>query len=128
MAKKLIDILSDAAVVRDETNEKANTAERVGGVLVELANYLSNFAPVSNVTVEADGANVRLVLHIKNEDGTVSTRGVTLPAATTANAGVLTPELLKALQATDRSETASRQAADAELLKRIIGKSTSSSA
>ena len=128
MAKKLIDILSDAAVVRDETNEKANTAERVGGVLVELANYLSNFAPVSNVTVEADGANVRLVLHIKNEDGTVSTRGVTLPGATTANAGVLTPELLKALNATDRSETAERQSADAELLKRIIGKSTSSSA
>ena len=128
MAKKLIDILSDAAVVRDETNEKANTAERVGGVLVELANYLSAFAPVSNVTVEADGANVRLVLHIKNEDGTVSTRGVTLPAATTANAGVLTPELLKALNATDRYESTSRQAADAELLKRIIGKSTSSSA
>lgn len=127
MAKKLIDILSDAAVVRDETNEKANTAERVGGVLVELANYLSNFAPVSNVAVEADGANVRLVLHIKNEDGTVSTRGVTLPAATTANAGVLTPELLKALNAADRYETTSRQAADAELLKRIIGKSTSSS-
>lgn len=128
MAKKLIDILSDAAVVRDETNEKANTAERVGGVLVELANYLSAFAPVSNVTVEADGANVRLVLHLKNEDGTVSTRGVTLPAATTANAGVLTPELLKALNAADRSETASRQAADAELIKRIIGKSSSSSA
>ena len=103
MAKKLIDILSDAAVVRDETNEKANTAERVGGVLVELANYLSALAPVSNVTVEADGANVRLVLHLKNEDGTVSTRGVTLPAATTANAGVLTPELLKALNAADRS-------------------------
>lgn len=128
MAKKLIDILSAAAVVRDETNEKANTAERVGGVLVELANYLSNFAPVSNVTVEADGANVRLVLHIKNEDGTVSTRSVALPAATTENAGVLSSELLKALQATDRSETAARQAADAELLKRIIGKSTASSA
>ena len=128
MAKKLIDILSDAAVVRDEKNEKANTAERVGGVLVELANYLSNFAPVCNVTVEADGSNVRLVLHLKNEDGTVSTRGVTLPAATTANAGVLTPELLKALNAADRSETAARQTADAELLKRLIGKSTSSSA
>lgn len=128
MAKKLIDILSDAAVVRDETNEKANTAERVGGVLVELANYLSAFAPVSNVTVEADGANVRLVLHLKNEDGTVSKRGVTLPGATTANAGVLTPELLKALNAADRYETTSRQAADAELLKRIIGKSASSSA
>lgn len=128
MAKKLIDILSAAAVVRDETNEKANTAERVGGVLVELANYLSAFAPVSNVTVETEGANVRLVLHIKNEDGTVSTRSVTLPAASTSAAGVLTPELLKALQATDRRETAERQAADEVLLKRIIGKSTSSSA
>ena len=120
MAKKLIDILSDAAVVRDETNEKANTAERVGGVLVELANYLSNFAPVSNVTVEADGANVRLVLHLKNEDGTVSTRGVTLPAATTANAGVLTPELLKALQAADR--------ANEDLAKEGISKAESASA
>lgn len=149
MAKKLIDILSDAAVVRDETNEKANTAERVGGVLVELANYLSAFAPVSNVTVEADGANVRLVLHLKNEDGTVSTRSVTLPAASTSSAGVLTSELLKALQAADRAnedlakegiskaesasamlfaEEAERKAADAELLKRIIGKSTASSA
>lgn len=120
MAKKLIDILSDAAVVRDETNEKANTAERVGGVLVELANYLSAFAPVSDVTVEADGANVRLVLHLKNEDGTVSTRGVTLPAASTANAGVLTPELLKALQATDR--------ANEDLAKEGISKAESASA
>ena len=120
MAKKLIDILSDAAVVRDETNEKANTAERVGGVLVELANYLSNFAPVSNVTVEADGANVRLVLHLKNEDGTVSTRGVTLPAATTANAGVLTTELLKALNAADR--------ANEDLAKEGISKAESASA
>ena len=120
MAKKLIDILSAAAVVRDETNEKANTAERVGGVLVELANYLSNFAPVSNVTVESDGANVRLVLHLKNEDGTVSTRGVTLPAATTANAGVLTPELLKALNAADR--------ANEDLAKEGISKAESASA
>lgn len=103
MAKKLIDILSDAAVVRDETNEKANTAERVGGVLVELANYLSAFAPVSDVTVETEGDSVRLVLHIKNEDGTVSTRSVTLPAASTENAGVLTSELLKALQAADKA-------------------------
>ena len=149
MAKKLIDILSDAAVVRDETNEKANTAERVGGVLVELANYLSAFAPVSDVTVETEGDYVRLVLHIKNEDGTVSTRSVTLPAASTSSAGVLTSELLKALNAADRSnedlaqegiskaesasamlfaEEAERKAADAELLKRIIGKSTASSA
>ena len=149
MAKKLIDILSDAAVVRDETNEKANTAERVGGVLVELANYLSAFAPVSDVTVETEGDYVRLVLHIKNEDGTVSTRSVTLPAASTSSAGVLTSELLKALNAADRfnedlaqegiskaesasamlfEEEAARKETDAELLKRIIGKSTASSA
>ena len=149
MEKKLIDILSDAAVVRDETNEKANTAERVGGVLVELANYLANYAPVSDVTVETEGDSVRLVLHLKNEDGTVSTRSVTLPSASTSSAGVLTSELLKALNAADRSnedlaqegiskaesasamlfaEEAERKAADAELLKRIIGKSTASSA
>ena len=178
MAKKLIDILSAAAVVRDETNEKANTAERVGGVLVELANYLSAFAPVSDVTVETEGDSVRLVLHLKTEDGTVSTRSVTLPAASSENAGVLTSELLKALQEADKAnedlakegmskaesaaamlfaeeaerkeadlslndliesevterlqsvatEAAARKAADAELLKRIIGKSTASSA
>ena len=120
MAKKLIDILSAAAVVRDETNEKANTAERVGGVLVELANYLSAFAPVSDVTVERDGNSVRLVLHLKNEDGTVSTRGVTLPAASTENAGVLTTELLKALNAADR--------ANEDLAQEGISKAESASA
>ena len=120
MAKKLIDILSDAAVVRDETNEKANTAERVGGVLVALANYLSNFAPVSDVTVETEGDTVRLVLHVKNEDGTVSKRSVTLPAASTENAGVLTTELLKALNAADR--------ANEDLAKEGISKAESASA
>lgn len=120
MAKKLIDILSDAAVVRDETNEKANTAERVGGVLVELANYLSNYAPVSDVTVETEGDSVRLVLHLKNEDGTVSTRSVTLPAASTSSAGVLTSELLKALQAADKSNE--------DLAKEGISKAESASA
>ena len=120
MAKKLIDILSAAAVVRDETNEKANTAERVGGVLVELANYLSAFAPVSDVTVERDGNSVRLVLHIKNEDGTVSTRSVTLPAASTENAGVLSAELLKALNAADR--------ANEDLAQEGISKAESASA
>ena len=74
-AKKLIDILSDAAVVRDETNEKANTAERVGGVLVELANYLSNFAPVSDVTVEADGAPFQSLLRSVGGRGTGTTCG-----------------------------------------------------
>ena len=120
MAKKLIDILSAAAVVRDETNEKANTAERVGGVLVELANYLSAFAPVSDVTVEAEGESVRLVLHLKNENGTLSTRSVTLPAASTENAGVLTAELLKALQAADKENE--------DLAKDGISKAESASA
>ena len=46
MAKELIDILKDAAVVRDEKNEAANTAERVGGVMVDIIELLTNFTPV----------------------------------------------------------------------------------
>tara|TARA_R110000764_G_scaffold110000_1_gene196281 strand:+ start:139 stop:594 length:456 start_codon:yes stop_codon:yes gene_type:complete len=50
-------ILTDAIVVRDETQARANTATRVGGVLVDIATILeqlTDFVDVANNKVTAN--------------------------------------------------------------------------
>lgn len=125
MAKKLIDILSDAAVVRDETNEKANTAERVGGVMVAITEFLREFTPISEISAEATAIEVRLRFKAHEADGTPVYRYVVLPVATLSAAGVFTPTMLNSLNTADRNETTARQAADAALSERINAEATS---
>lgn len=124
MAKELIDILKDAAVVRDEKNEAANTAARVGGVMVDIINFLANFTTVSEFSVSATDSNVTLRIKVHETDGTAIYRNVTLPAASLSAAGVFTPELLKTLNTADRNETTARQAADSALSERINAEAT----
>lgn len=125
MAKKLIDILSDAAVVRDETNEKANTAERVGGVMVAITEFLREFSPISEISAEATAIEVTLRFKAHEADGTPVYRYVVLPAATLSAAGVFTPTMLNSLNTADRNETTARQAADAALSERINAEANS---
>ena len=115
MAKELIDILKDAAEVRDEKNEAANTAARVGGVMVDIINFLANFTTVSEFSVSATASNVTLRIKVHETDGTEIYRNVTLPAASLSAAGIFTPELLNTLNTADRNETTARQAADSAL-------------
>lgn len=124
MAKELIDILKDAAEVRDEKNEAANTAARVGGVMVDIINFLANFTTVSEFSVSATASNVTLRIKVHETDGTEIYRNVTLPAASLSAAGVFTPELLKTLNTADRNETTARQAADSALSERINAEAT----
>ena len=124
MAKELIDILKDAAVVRDEKNEAANTASRVGGVMVDIINFLANFTTVSEFSVSATASNVTLRIKVHETDGTAIYRNVTLPAASPSAAGVFTPELLNTLNTADRNETTARQAADSALSERINAEAT----
>ena len=125
MAKELIDILKDAAVVRDEKNEAANTAARVGGVMVDIIDFLANFTTVSEFSVSATASNVTLRIKVHETDGTAIYRNVTLPAASLSAAGIFTPELLNTLNTADRNETTARQAADAALAERINAEATS---
>ena len=125
MAKELIDILKDAAVVRDEKNEAANTAERVGRVMVDIIDFLANFTTVSEFSVSATASKVTLRIKVHETDGTEIYRNVTLPAASLSEAGVFTPTMLNSLNTADRNETTARQAADAALSERINAEATS---
>lgn len=124
MAKELIDILKDAAVVRDEKNEAANTAARVGGVMVDITEFLTNFTPVSEISPEATANELTLRFKAHKSDGTPIYIYVTLPAASLSAAGVFTPSLLNTINTADRNETTARQAADSALSERINAEST----
>ena len=124
MAKELIDILKDAAVVRDEKNEAANTAARVGGVMVDITEFLTNFTPVSEISAEATANELTLRFKAHKSDGTPIYIYVTLPAASLSEAGVFTPSLLNTINTADRNETTARQAADTALSERIDEEAT----
>lgn len=125
MAKKLIDILSDAAVVRDETNEKANTAERVGGVLVELANYLANYLYAEDISIKADATSVKVRFSLSTSEGVKYYKEIALPVVGDT-AGIITSgdfaNILSELTLlSDRimTESEARETADTELSERL---------
>ena len=47
MAKELIDILTRAAEVRDETSAGENTASKVGSILTDLIDFIGEYQPSS---------------------------------------------------------------------------------
>ena len=128
MAKELTDILKAAAEVRDETAMQQNTATRVGGVLTDLAQFVGEAVFAAGMTTKTSAAGVSLLIKYYDADGQPYTKELTLPVANLLRAGVLTPAQLADLNTADRNETTARQASDEELLHRIQGISTSSSA
>lgn len=128
MAKELTDIIKAAAEVRDETAMQQNTATRVGGVLTDLAQFVGEAVFAAGMTAKTTAAGVSLLIKYYDADGQPYTKELPLPVASLLRAGVLTPAQLADLNTADRNETTARQASDAELLRRIQGKSTSSSA
>lgn len=103
MAKQLSDILEAAEQVRDEQTPEANTAERVGGVLTDLAQYVGQSLMVSDVQVEADASGVYLKLYFNDDNGEPYERKLKLPNAepnaATPKSGVLSPALFDELKA-----------------------------
>lgn len=128
MAKELTDILKAAAQVRDETASQQNTATRVGGVLTDLANFVGEAVFAAGMTAKTNTAGVSLLIKYYDADGQPYTKELPLPVVSLQRAGVITPAQLADLNTADRNETTARQASDAELLRRIQGNSTSSSA
>lgn len=103
MAKQLSDILEAAEQVRDEQTPEANTAERVGGVLTDLAQYVGQSLMVSDVQVEADATGLYLKLYFNDDNGEPYERKLKLPNAipyaNVKKSGVLSPELYDDLKA-----------------------------
>lgn len=130
MAKKLIDILSDAAVVRDETNEKANTAERVGGVLVELANYLAHYLYAEDISIKADATSVKVRFALSTSEGVKYYKEIALPVVGDT-AGVIAAEdfahiISELTRLSDRimTESEARETADTELSERLTAETS----
>lgn len=102
MAKQLSDILEAAEQVRDEQTPEANTAERVGGVLTDLAQYVGQSLMVSDVQVEADASGVYLKLYFNDDNGEPYERKLKLPNAEpnaeNPKSGVLSPALYEELK------------------------------
>lgn len=102
MAKQLSDILEAAEQVRDEQTPEANTAERVGGVLTDLAQYVGQSLMVSDVQVEADASGVYIKLYFNDDNGEPYERKLklpnALPNAENPKSGVLSPALFEELK------------------------------
>lgn len=97
---KLEKILPQAAAVRDATEEYENTAGRIGGLFVSIIQALIDTIPESLIdasSVEFTSSESNFIISMKRKfnDGTQLPIVITIPAASTANAGLITPTLLK---------------------------------
>lgn len=80
-----------ACEVRDEDNDQANTALRVGTLLASIVSALSAAYPYTNVSVSQKAGQILISYTLVPADGSGTKYfNVPLPAATTGAAGVMT--------------------------------------
>ena len=99
MSSRLNNLLAQAAVIRDATEEHENTAVRVGTMFVDfiqacLAVLPSEIIDAAGITASTSETNFVVRYRVTDEEGNTSNRSITIPAASSENAGLLTPEQL----------------------------------
>ena len=101
MATDISSIILCAAQVKNETVENANTASRVGGVLLDLAAFAAQGIFADEIAFEADASGVSVRLRYHNAQGQPYERRAYIPALNTASgtAGVLTASQYEAMKA-----------------------------
>lgn len=101
MATDISSIITRAAQVKNETVENANTASRVGGVLLDLAAFAAQGIFADEIAFEADAGGVSVRLRYHNAQGQPYERRAYIPALNTASgtAGVLTAPQYEAMKA-----------------------------
>lgn len=101
MATDISSIILCAAQVKNETVENANTASRVGGVLLDLAAFAAQGIFADEIAFEADASGVSVRLRYHNAQGQPYERRAYIPALNTATgtAGVLTASQYEAMKA-----------------------------
>lgn len=97
--KTLTQILETAAQVRAEQQENENTAERVGGVLCDLTDFLQNKTALTGVNVRTNANGVSIEVRAQTGDGQEASTVLVFPEATETQAGIITSELLRTLRA-----------------------------
>lgn len=101
MATDISSIITRAAQVKNETVENANTASRVGGVLLDLAAFAAQGIFADEIAFEADAGGVSVKLRYHNAQGQPYERRAFIPALNPAadTAGVLTPAQYRSIKA-----------------------------
>lgn len=101
MATDISSIITRAAQVKNETAENANTASRVGGVLLDLAAFAAQGIFADEIAFEADAGGVSVKLRYHNAQGQPYERRAYIPALNTAagTAGVLTASQYESMKA-----------------------------
>lgn len=101
MATDISSIITRAAQVKNETVENANTASRVGGVLLDLAAFAAQGIFADEIAFEADAGGVSVKLRYHNAQGQPYERRAYIPALNTATgtAGVLTASQYESMKA-----------------------------
>lgn len=100
----LNDLLLDAAVIRDATEEGENTALRVGQFFVSLIQMLMATTPdesvdASSLRVSSDASGMSLVFQTITADGGTNTKSIPIPVVSGAGAGIITPDILAEIKA-----------------------------
>lgn len=95
---KLQDLLSQAAVIRDATEDKENTAIRVGTMFVDFIQACLDILPQllvdGNLTEGVPGASsFTLTFHTLDGDGVAHSDSISIPIVNTTVAGLMSPSL-----------------------------------
>lgn len=116
MAKNL---LEQATIIRDETQDGLNTAYRIGALFIDVISKLGLTLTAENISVEATAAGASLVFTADNSNGNADITKIPLPILSSSAAGLFTPSQLSALQTSLQSlvstERDARVAADDNL-------------
>ena len=92
-------LLEQATVIRDESQQGMNTAERVGRLLVEIVQGLGQTLTSDNVTVLATNTGVEIVFSIPGSDGEQGTvTRIPIPVLNAETSGVVTPSFISQLR------------------------------
>ena len=97
--KTLSQILEASAQVRAEQQESENTAERVGGVLCDLTDFLQNKTALTGLDVRTDMNGVTIEVRAQTGDGQEASTVLKFPEASETQSGIITTVLMQQLRA-----------------------------
>ena len=108
---KLNNLLQQAAVIRDATEEHENTAVRVGTMFVDFIQSCIDVLPAevvdaTGISTSTSENNFVIRYRTVDDDGDSVSKSITIPAASSANAGLLTTSLLSHINEAVTSVTA----------------------
>lgn len=90
MAKELIDILTRAAEVRDETGAAENTASKVGSILTDLIDLIGESILSAGLSFNVSANGITLIVKQYDDEGRAFNTEIPFSMASATNAGAIT--------------------------------------